>query len=271
MTTTPVLRLNLQKNFPGFHLAVNADLPSGIAAVFGPSGSGKTTLLNCIAGLDHPDDGEIRLHDQILYSRSAKVDIPPERRRIGYMFQENLLFPHLSVKENIRYGHKLTPESKRRIAPNHLVDLLELGPLMHRSTHGLSVGEQQRVALARALAASPNLLLLDEPLASLHLSIRGRILRYLKAIHRELGTPMLYVSHSISEAIALADVALVLDKGRQVALGRPRSLLGQSAATDLIDRESVENIFDVIITGHLPESGITLAALGRNGPRPPPN
>ena len=262
MTTSPVLRLNLQKSFPGFHLSVNADLPSGIAAVFGPSGSGKTTLLNCIAGLDHPDDGEIRLDHRILYSNVSNVSVPPERRRVGYMFQENLLFPHLSVEENIHFGHKLTPKSHRRIDPDQLVDLLELGPLMHRRTHSLSVGEQQRVALARALAASPNLLLLDEPLASLHLSIRGRILRYLKRIHRELGIPMLYVSHSISEVIALADMALVLDKGRQVALGRPRSLLAQSAATDLIDRESVENIFDVTITEHLPESGITLADLG---------
>lgn len=259
--TTPVLSLNLQKSFPGFHLSVNADLPSGIAAVFGPSGSGKTTLLNCIAGLDRPDDGEIRLHAQTLYSRSAKVDIPPERRCVGYMFQENLLFPHLSVKENIHFGHNLTPPHLRRIDPDQLVDLLELGSLINRRTHGLSVGEQQRVALARALAASPNLLLLDEPLASLHLTIRGRILRYLKAIYREVGIPMLYVSHSISEVIALADVALVLDKGRQVALGQPRSLLAQSDAAPLIARESVENIFDVTVTEHLPESGITLAAL----------
>ena len=148
------------------------------------------------------------------------------------------------------------------VDPGQLVELLELRPLMKRRTAGLSTGEQQRVALARALAASPNLLLLDEPLASLHVSIRGRILRYLKAIRRELSIPMVYVSHSISEIMALADSALVLDKGRQVAMDEPRSLLGQSAAAPLIARESVENIFDVTVTEHLPESGITLAALG---------
>ena len=257
-----VISLNIRKTFPGFQLSVKADLPAGIAAVFGPSGSGKTTLLNCIAGLDRPDEGEIRLRSQTLYSSSEGVNLAPDRRRVGYVFQDNLLFPHLSVKDNIHYGYKLTPESHRRVNPAQLVNLLELGPLMQRRTEGLSGGEQQRVALARALAASPDLLLLDEPLAALHLSIRGRILRYLKAIHRELSIPMLYVSHSISEVIALADSALVLDKGRQVALDEPRTLLGRSDAAPLISRDSVENIFDVTVTEHLPESGITLAALG---------
>ena len=245
MTMNPVLSLNLRKSFSGFELSVNADLPGGIAAVFGPSGSGKTTLLNCIAGLERPDDGEIRLQDRILYSKVAGVNLAPERRRVGYMFQESLLFPHLNVEENILYGYNLTPDSRRMVDPAQLVELLELRPLMQRRTAGLSTGEQQRVALARALASSPNLLLLDEPLAALHVSIRGRILRYLKAIRRELSIPMVYVSHSISEIMALADSALVLDKGRQVAMDEPRSLLGQSAAAPLIARESVENIFDV--------------------------
>ena len=262
MTMNPVLSLNLRKSFSGFELSVNADLPGGIAAVFGPSGSGKTTLLNCIAGLERPDDGEIQLRGQVLYSRAGRINLAPERRRVGYMFQESLLFPHLNVEENIHYGYNLTPESRRMVDPAQLVELLELRPLMQRRTAGLSTGEQQRVALARALASSPNLLLLDEPLAALHVSIRGRILRYLKAIRRELSIPMVYVSHSISEIMALADSALVLDKGRQVAMDEPRSLLGQSAAAPLIARESVENIFDVTVTEHLPESGITLAVLG---------
>ena len=258
----PVISLNLRKSFPGFRLSVKAELPAGIAAVFGPSGSGKTTLLNCIAGLTRPDDGEIRLRGRPLYSKAEGINLRPERRRVGYAFQDNLLFPHLNVEDNIRYGYKLTPEARRRVEPARLVDLLELGPLMQRRTEGLSGGEQQRVALARALAASPDLLLLDEPLASLHLSIRGRILRYLKAIRREFSIPMMYVSHSISEVMALADSALVLDKGRQVALDEPRALLGQPDAASLIAGDSVENIFDVTVAEHLPESGITLADLG---------
>ncbi len=262
MTMNPALILNVHKSFPGFRLSVNADLPAGIAAVFGPSGSGKTTLLNCIAGLDRPDDGEIRLQGHSLFSSSEGINLPPERRGVGYVFQDNLLFPHLSVQQNIHYGYNLTPAPRRRITPSQIVDLLELGPIMQRRTAGLSGGEQQRVALARALSASPNLLLLDEPLAALHLSIRGRILRYLKAIHHQLSIPMLYVSHSISEVIALADSALVLEKGRQVALGKPRALLGQADAAPLIARDSVENIFDLTVTEHLPESGITLAVLG---------
>ena len=262
MTNGPVLSLDLQKSFSSFHLSVNADLPLGIAAVFGPSGSGKTTLLNCIAGLEQPDGGNIRLRGQTLFSKADDIDLAPEKRRVGYMFQQNLLFPHLSVEENIHFGYRLTPRPLRKVDPNHLVDLLELQPLIHRPIENLSGGEQQRVALARALAPSPNLLLLDEPLASLHVSIKGRILRYLKAIHRELAIPLLYVSHSISEVIALADLALVLDRGRQVALDKPLSLLGQSDAVPLIARESVENIFDLTVSEHLPESGITLASLG---------
>ena len=154
-----------------------------------------------------PDEGEISLRGQILFSSSQGINLPPEQRRIGYMFQESLLFPHLKVRDNILYGYNLTSPSIRRIDPSQLVTLLELDPLMDRRPENISVGERQRVVLARALATSPNLLLLDEPLASLHMGIKGRILRYLKAVHRDLSIPMLYVSHSMSEVLAIADKA----------------------------------------------------------------
>ena len=145
----PVISLNLRKSFPGFQLSVKADLPAGIAAVFGPSGSGKTTLLNCIAGLDRPDEGEIRPQGHTLYSSSEGINLAPERRRVGYVFQDNLLFPPPERSgQTSHYGYKLTPESHRRVDPAQLVDLLELSPLMQRRTSGLSGGEQQRVALA---------------------------------------------------------------------------------------------------------------------------
>ncbi len=257
-----VLNLRLRKSYPGFELAVSASFPSGIVAIFGPSGSGKTTLLNCVAGIVSPDEGEISLNGQTLFSTAKKLDLPPERRRIGYMFQDSLLFPHLTVKENIHYGYRLTPPQMRRINPSKLVELLELGPLMDRRPESLSAGERQRVVLARALATSPNLLLLDEPLASLHTGIKGRILRYLKAVDRELAIPMIYVSHSISEVLTLAHKVLILNRGRQVAYDEPRRALSQPAVIPAVDVESLENLFDVEVLEHRPCSGITLARLG---------
>ena len=205
-----LLDLRVHKTYPGFTLGVNASFPPGVTAIFGPSGSGKTTILNCIAGLSTPDEGEILLHNRPLYSSSRGLNLRPEKRRVGYMFQESLLFPHYRVRENIFYGFKLTPPGRRRIEPEQLVELLELRPLMERHPSSLSTGERQRVALARALAASPELLLMDEPLGSLDIALRGRILRYLKELHRHLAIPMVYVSHSISEVLAIADMALVI-------------------------------------------------------------
>ncbi len=257
-----VLELNLRKSYPDFRLSVSAAFPPGIVAVFGPSGSGKTTLLNSVAGLVAPDDGHVILNGRTLFSTGQKLNLPPERRRIGYMFQESLLFPHMTVQENILYGYRLTESRLRRIDPARLVDLLELGPLMDRRPGSLSAGERQRVVLARALATSPDLLLLDEPLASLHVGIKGRILRYLKAVHRRLSIPMVYVSHSMSEVLALAHHVLVLDRGRQIAFDHPRKALAQPLAAPLLTAGSLENLFDVTVLEHRPSVGITLAALG---------
>ena len=256
------LRLKFSKAFSGFALHVDATFPSGVTAVFGPSGSGKTTILNCIAGLMAPDQGEISLNGSLLYSSSSRLQVPPEKRRVGYMFQEGLLFPHLSVGDNILYGFKLTPQEHQRIKPPDLVDLFELGPLLDRRPDSLSGGERQRVALARALATSPSLLLLDEPLTSLDMALHGRILRYLKAVHRQLAIPMVYVSHSISEVLAIADMALVLAEGRQVAFGETYSVLVEPPVQSLVDTGSLENVLDVEVQDRRRDSGTIVASLG---------
>ena len=257
-----ILTLQLSKSYSDFQMSISADFPSGIVAVLGPSGSGKTTLLNCLSGLTIPDTGEITLNGLTLFSTSAKVNLPPEKRRIGYMFQDSLLFPHLTVQENIHYGYRLTPPRMRRINPSQLIELLELGPLMARRPESLSAGERQRAVLARALATSPKLLLLDEPLGSLHMGIKGRILRYLKAVDRELSIPMVYVSHSMSEVLALAHKALVIDRGRRVAFDEPRKVLSEPGVMPSMDAEALENLFDVEVMEHLPSSGISLAKMG---------
>jgi molybdate transport system ATP-binding protein len=241
-----------------FSLEVAGDFGPGITALFGPSGSGKTTLLNCLAGLFKPDDGEIVLNGRDLYRGSPKTYVPPEKRRIGLVFQDGALFPHMSVSGNIMYGRARTPEADRRVDVDHVVELLGLRPLMDRSPESLSGGERQRVAIARALAMSPRLLLLDEPMASLDARLRGVVLSYLRRVHADLGIPMIYVSHSISEVLALADDALVLSNGRVVASGRPSRVLLHPALGGLFKDDPVENLLDgtVIEPGGMGRSGL---------------
>ena len=244
-----VLRCDVVKKLGGFELRCSAEFGPGITAVFGPSGSGKTTLLNCVAGLIRPDEGEIEVLGQAVFSSSRRVGIPPERRGVGYVFQESALFPHMSVEDNIRFGHRLTPEALRVVSMERVVDLLQLHHVMDRGVSDLSGGEKQRVALARALAASPRLLLLDEPISSLDLAFRGLILRYLKQVRDELGIPMVYVSHSISEVVALADDVLVLSNGAQVVQGRPSAVLENAGLGRIDDFAALENLVDADVVG----------------------
>ncbi len=220
-----MLKLNFSSKQGSFTLQMEAEFGDGISAIFGPSGSGKTTALNCIAGLERPTSGSIDLNNRALFDFGKGINEPPERRRIGYVFQDAALFPHLTVSDNIAFGHQLLSASRRRIDPGEVVDLLEIGPLSNRAVTSLSGGERQRVALARALAMSPDLLLLDEPTSSLDGRLRGAVLTYLKQVHLRLGVPMVYVSHSVSEVMYLADFAVVLNSGKIQASGPARSVL----------------------------------------------
>ena len=221
-----------------------ASFSHGVTAIFGPSGTGKTTLLNCIAGMISPDEGEIVAGGRTLFSSATHTVVPPEKRRFGYVFQDAALFPHKSVKDNIGYGYALTPPEEREIELGHLVEMLGLAPLMNRSVKNLSGGERQRVAVARALATSPRMLLLDEPLASLDARYTGTIIAYLKQIARELEIPMVYVSHSLSEVMALAQDTLALEGGKSVAFGPTSSVLADPAISTIADYASLENILE---------------------------
>jgi len=258
----PVIEFNIKKRYLDFDLQVEARFKSGITAVFGPSGSGKTTLLNCIAGLVHPEEGTIRLQGLPLFSSTEGVNLPSEKRRVGYLFQDGALFPHLSVQQNIMYGHNLTPTQRRKVDPEHLIQLLNLGHLVERRVVGLSGGEAQRVALARALATSPELLLLDEPLASLDVALRGIILRYLRKVWHEFNIPMVFVSHSISEVMAIASKTLVLSKGRRVDYGLTRQLLAHPNVYSVDEYFGLENILEAEVIGTQSTEGLTQVKIG---------
>ena len=214
-----MLSVDVEKEFGAFKLAARFEAAGGITAVFGPSGGGKTTLVNLIAGLLKPDRGSIALDDTVLFDAAAGINVPPHRRHIGYVFQEGRLFPHLSVRQNIDYGRRMSGHLRVAEEFARIVDLLDIGHLLDRRPRLLSGGERQRVAIGRALLMRPRLLLLDEPLASLDGGHKREILPYLIRLRDRANVPMVYVSHTAAEVRRIATHVVLLDGGRVVASG----------------------------------------------------
>jgi len=223
-----VLELDLSFARGSFRLEMQLTLSRAVSAIHGPSGSGKTTLLDLVAGLLRPERGWIRLDGETLFDARAGIDLPPERRRLGYLFQEGRLFPHLSVEGNLRYGLRRRRGNGPDLAA--VADVLELSELLGRSPDRLSGGEKQRVALGRALLSNPRLLVLDEPLASLDGDLKERILPFLGRTVERFDIPMLYVSHFPQEVLHLADEVVLFEAGGLRAQGDPRRLLRTSGS-----------------------------------------
>jgi len=206
------LNVSLQKRWPGFALSVDFHAESGATVLFGPSGSGKTLIVKAVAGLGRPDEGRISLGDRVLLDTAAGISLPPEARRVGVVFQEPRLFPHMTVERNLLYGWSLLPKGGRPDV-KEVVALLGVDHLLTRRPHRLSGGEKQRVAIGRALLAAPELLIMDEPLANLDDARKKEILPYLARLKAEANTPILYVTHAQSEADALADRIIHIEDG----------------------------------------------------------
>lgn len=257
-----MLSLRLTRRLSDFSLDVDVACPYPVTAIFGPSGAGKSTLLNLLAGLLRPDRGEIALDGEVLFSSGAGIDLPPERRRVGYVFQDDLLFPHLTVAANLRYGHDLLRPPDRRLNVDRIVDLLQLGPLLGRRPARLSGGERQRVALGRALLASPRLLLMDEPLASLDQGLKDRIIPYLRHIRSDLQIPILYVSHSVAEILELTGQVIVLKQGRVVACGDFFDIAHHPDVLPLIEAHGFENVLPVEVLSGDPARGVSVVRYG---------
>ncbi len=195
----------------GFRLSAEFECGDGVTALFGPSGSGKSTILSLIAGLIRPDEGFIRLKDRTLTDTAARCQLAPERRRVGLVFQDGCLFPHLTVRENLEYGWRR--QRTRRGELQHLIDVLEIGELLPRSPRTLSGGQKQRVALGRALMQRPDLLLLDEPLAGMDEPLQDRVLAYLKPALLEQSVPTVIVTHAAEHVARLAQAVLHVRNG----------------------------------------------------------
>ena len=216
-----VLEFRCRLHYPaGFALDAEWSTDSSVTALYGPSGSGKTTILSLIAGLRGPESGRIRLGERTLYDSASGVNLPPETRRIGYVFQQHLLFPHLSVRENLLYGWERRVASARSIEPPSVIDVLELGDLLERRPSTLSGGQAQRVALGRALLCTPELLLLDEPLASIDDELRTQVLVYIEQVLQKWRIPTVYVSHDVSEVQRLAGTIVHVRHGQVAAVDR---------------------------------------------------
>jgi molybdate transport system ATP-binding protein len=254
-----MLRVSAVKKRDGFVLRADFEVPTpGVVALFGRSGCGKTTLVNIISGLLAPDEGRIQLDDAVLTDTATGVSIPTEQRRIGYVFQDARLFPHLNVRSNLRYGLKrsaawrsarpATGGATALIGFDEIVSLLGLANLLDRRPHQLSGGERQRVGLGRALLSQPRLLLLDEPLASLDGPRREEVLPYLETLRERLALPMVYVSHQFEEVLRLATHVVLMDSGRVVAQGTLEEVSLLPELRGIVGPDSVGSVLDGVVT-----------------------
>ena len=253
---TIAVRFNIQRG--GFTLNIDTVIPeTGVTAIFGPSGSGKTTLLRAIAGLEHADNGYLKVGDALWQGNG--VFLPTHQRKIGYVFQEPSLFSHLSVEGNLNYGLERAKDESSAVVVQQTIDLLGIEHLLKRMPWQLSGGEQQRVAIARALAANPSMLLLDEPLAALGDDQKADILPYLESVYQQLDIPVLYVSHSRNEVARLADQMLLLDNGEIKASGKMTEIF---TALDLpmAHQSRAESIIKASVSHYDEEFGIASVA-----------
>lgn len=252
-----LLQAKIRKNLSGaaFCLDVEFAASPGFTILFGPSGAGKTTLLDCVAGLLTPHEGKIVVRDRVLFDSAGHVDLPPNRRQIGYVLQDLALFPHLTVEENVGYGLAALARNRRHERTIAALQSFRIDQLAKRRPKDISGGERQRVALARALVTDPDVLLLDEPLAALDAATKSRIVDDLRRWNQGHGIPILYVTHSREEVFALGERVLVLDRGRIIAQGTPHEVLNAPSQEAVAQLAGFENIFDARVESRHEDRG----------------
>ena len=255
------LSVTLRHSFSGFELDVAFAAPPGLTVLFGRSGSGKTTIVNAVAGLLRPQYGRVAASDWVLFDTESGEWLPPHRRRLGYIFQEGRLFPHLTVRQNLVYGRWFAPKDGPRENEEHVVEMLGIGHLLGRRPGMLSGGEKQRVAIGRALLSSPRLILADEPLASLDEARKTEILPYFERLRDEISVPVLYVSHSAAEVARLATTVIALQDGRVTRQGPAVEVLGDPMVTP-VGARSAGAVLEATVVSHHSDGLTELDAQG---------
>jgi molybdate transport system ATP-binding protein len=248
---SPVIEIAIRHRLGQFDLHADFGSDGRLTALFGRSGSGKTSLVNIIGGLIRPQQGRVVVDGHVLVDTGRGVDVPKHRRRIGYVFQEARLFPHLTVRQNLLFGRWFSPrEAASGSELAGVLALLGIGHLLERRPGGLSGGEKQRVAIGRALLARPRLLLMDEPLASLDEARKAEILPYIERLRDEVGVPIVYVSHSVAEVARLATTLVTVDQGRVTACGPTAQVMSRLDLAGFSAATEAGSIFEACIVGH---------------------
>ena len=257
-----MLQLTAELTRGNFRLQVEGRLSDPVTGVIGPSGSGKTTLLHLLAGLLPEAKGRVVFEDEVLFDSERGINVPAHRRRFGLVFQDSRLFPHLSVADNLSYGERILPVRKRRFTKKEIVELLELESLLDRRPARLSGGQAQRVAVGRALLASPRMLLLDEPLASLDWRLKQQIMPFLRRVRDVTRIPMLYVSHDSREILDLTDRIVVLEKGQVIGAGPVIEVIQNPRALVQLRLQGLANILPLTVLDQDTAGGLTRLRLG---------
>jgi molybdate transport system ATP-binding protein len=258
-----MLSVSIRKAFPSttrnsaaFALDVSAEFPAGVTVLFGPSGAGKSTVLDCIAGLQRPDAGLIRLDDAILFDGAQRKSLRPAERKLAYVFQTLALFPHLTVEENVAYGLHVLSRAEQASRVESGLKAFGVERLRGRKPAQISGGEKQRVALARSLVTQPRALLLDEPLTGLDAGLKSAIMEDLRAWNQANGIPIVYVTHTHDEVLSLGERVVGLEAGRVMQTGTPREILGAPRTRLLADAAGYENFQEAVVIERRPEDGV---------------
>ena len=257
-----MLSVAVTHHFGSFCLDAAFDSAGGLTALFGRSGAGKTSVINAIAGLLRPERGRIVLDGDVLTDTKRRIFVPAQSRRIGYVFQEGRLFPHLSVRQNLLYGRWFAPKGGGMAEIEQIVELLGIGKLLERSPRNLSGGERQRVAIGRALLSQPKLLLMDEPLSALDQMTKDEILPYLERLHETLALPVLYISHDMAEVERLADQLVLMNSGRVLAAGPLSQLQADLSLPLSLARDAAVSLEATVVNQDAADGLVTLAVDG---------
>lgn len=252
----PFLEFDIQLQRNDFFLNIKAEIENGITGVYGPSGHGKTTLLNVISGLVKPASGYININGDTVFNSTQKINVPVKNRKAGYVFQDGRLFPHLSVKQNLKYGIK--KHTSGTITFDEVVEILNIEPLLHKRPSECSGGEKQRIAIGRSLLGGAQILMMDEPFSAVDVTLRNNIIPFLNRINRHFQIPMLIVSHDLPDLLSLTNNLLLLKNGRLKALGKFQNLILDESNVDVMKDAGLYNVFNLTAVEVYPYKNMVL-------------